>query len=78
MEKYPTIIGGKEYEWGNYIFSVGRSIYIEFDSDYYISKVVTGKNINKRIKKEISKIPDPVSIDWFIKNGWDVPHEIIK
>ena len=76
---FRTVIGGKEYEGGNTVCLLARKIIIEFDSDYCIaSQPFNGKNWIKRAKQVVKKIPDPVTVDWFVRNGWSVPKEILK
>ena len=72
------VIGGKSYVGGNHVWTQKRRIIIEFDSDFYISKIITCKNWYKKAIKEINKIPNPVTINWLIKNNYNVPKEIIK
>ncbi len=73
------IIGGKQYEWGHVVtvFKQHRMLYIEFDSDYGIKKIISAKNFDKKAAKEIAKIPELVTPEWFVNNGWDVPKEIL-
>lgn len=78
VSKRINIIGGKQYDWGNYIIVQGRNITIEFDSDYYICKTIHRQNYKKGIEKEIEKIPGVVTLEWFIENGWEVEDGCFK
>ena len=83
-QQYSTtkeVIGGKSYHHegcspGNHVWVHNRYIRVEFDSDYYISKKFSGKNWLKVAVRQANKIPNPVTVEWFVKNGYSVPKEI--
>jgi hypothetical protein len=73
-----VVIGGKSYDGGNHVWIQKRYIMIEYDSDFHISKEIKAKNWMKMALKEVRKIPNPVTIEWLIKNGYNVPAGIRK
>ena len=71
-----TVLGGKEYPHGNHVWVVDRRIVIEFDSDYSIVRHFDGKNWFKLACRQAEKIPDPVSLAWLARNGYEIPKEL--
>lgn len=72
------IKGGKHYSWGNSISIHKHSISIEFNSDYTLWYDLTAKNKKKQAMKMINKIPKEVDLNWFHKNGWEIPKELMR
>jgi hypothetical protein len=76
ISEFRKVVNGKEYDKGNHIFTANRALLIEFDSDYYITKHFNGKNWLKSARKAVKDVPNPVTLDWLEKHGWEVPEEI--
>lgn len=73
LNTFRVVIGGKDYDGGNYVYVFGRHVYIEFDSDYTIHRQSPAKNWRKQLAKWIEAIPNPVDLDWLLNHGWTVP-----
>ncbi len=73
---FRTVIGGKEYDPGNHVWVINRRIMIEFDSDYILTRHFSAKNWLKLALRVVSKIPDPVTVDWLAANGFEVPEDL--
>ncbi len=72
------VLEGKGYEGGNHVGVANRRIFVEFDSDFYLVKRFNGKNWFKLACRQAERIPDPVSIQWFVKEGYEIPDYLKK